>query len=208
MKCILFHKPYGVLTQFTPAEGHRTLKEYIPVPSVYPAGRLDHDSEGLLLLTDDGSLQHRLSDPRFEHQKTYWVQVERVPTEESLAQLASGVDIQDYRTKPAQVRLIDGEPTPLAPRDPPVRFRKTVPTAWLEVTIAEGKNRQIRHMTAAIGHPALRLIRTAIGSLELGHLKPGDWRVLSPGEVATLVRKSSQGRKPNLKPAVESSEAN
>jgi 23S rRNA pseudouridine2457 synthase len=196
MKCLLFHKPYGVLTQFTAADGHRTLKEYIPVQSVYPAGRLDHDSEGLLLLTDDGSLQHRLSDPRFEHPKTYWVQVERIPTEAAIAQLASGVEIQDYRTKPARVRLIEGEPAPLAPRDPPVRFRKTVPTAWLELTIAEGKNRQIRHMTAAIGHPALRLIRTAIGSLELGHLKPGDWRELTPGECAVLVRKSAQGRKP------------
>lgn len=190
MKCLLFHKPYGVLTQFTApeSESHRTLKDFINVPAVYPAGRLDHDSEGLLLLTDDGPLQHRLSDPRFEHPKTYWVQVERVPSSESLASLAGGVTIQNYRTKPASARLMEQEPTPLAPRDPPVRFRKTVPTAWIELTIAEGKNRQIRHMTAAIGHPTLRLIRVAIGKLQLGKLQPGEWRELSRPECARLLR--------------------
>jgi len=195
MKCILFHKPFGVLTQFTAQEGRHTLKEFIPVASVYPVGRLDHDSEGLLLLTDDGPLQHRLSDPRFEHPKTYWVQVERVPSEESLGRLASGVEIQGSRTKPAEVRLIEGEPTPLAPRDPPVRFRKSVPTAWLEMTISEGRNRQVRHMTAAIGHPTLRLIRTSLGPLRLGNLKPGEWRELSPGERASLVRDASRNKK-------------
>ena len=182
MRHLLFHKPYGVLTQFTDSDGRRTLKDYVTVPSVYPVGRLDYDSEGLLLLTADGPLQHRLSYPRFDHPKTYWVQVERVPSADSLAQLATGVEIQDYRTKPAQVRLFDREPAPLAPRDPPVRFRKTVPTAWLELTISEGKNRQIRHMTAAIGHPTLRLIRVAIGDLTLGNLKPGDWRELTIDE--------------------------
>jgi 23S rRNA pseudouridine2457 synthase len=192
MRCLMFHKPYGVLTQFTDQAGRRTLKEFITVPSVYPVGRLDHDSEGLLLLTDDGSLQHRLSDPKFEHPKTYWVQVERVPSAESMARLAAGVEIQSYRTRPAVVRLIDGEPDGLAPRDPPVRFRKTVPTGWLEVTIAEGKNRQVRHMTAAIGHPTLRLIRVALGPLQLGALKVGEWRELAAGERAVLIRQSSQ----------------
>jgi len=196
MKCILFHKPYGVLTQFTSGgAAHRTLKEFITIPSVYPVGRLDHDSEGLLLLTDDGALQHRLSDPRFEHKKTYWVQVERIPTDESLERLETGIEIQGYWTKPAKITVMESEPATLAPRDPPVRFRKTVPTAWLELTIAEGKNRQIRHMTAAIGHPTLRLIRTAIGALELGRLKPGEWRELSPGECAALVRQASRNRK-------------
>lgn len=178
MPSLLLHKPYGVLTQFTGVPGRRTLKDFVTIPSVYPVGRLDHDSEGLLLLTDDGALQHRLTDPKFAHPKTYWAQVERVPSTESLARLAAGVDIQGYRTRPAQVRLFDGEPTPLAPRDPPVRFRKTVATAWLELTIVEGKNRQVRHMTAAIGHPTLRLIRVAIGDLTLGDLKPGEWREL------------------------------
>ena len=190
----LFHKPYGVLTQFTSAGAHRTLKEFINVPAVYPVGRLDHDSEGLLLLTSDGPLQHRLSDPRFDHPKTYWVQVERVPTEESLARLAAGVEIQGYRTKPARVRLIGGEPEPLTPRDPPVRFRKTVPTAWLELTISEGKNRQIRHMTAAVGHPTLRLIRVAIGDLTLGNLKPGEWRELTIDERKRLEADSRRKR--------------
>ena len=190
MKCILFHKPYGVLTQFTGAEGRRTLKEFIPVPAVYPAGRLDHDSEGLLLLTDDGAIQHRLSDPRFDHPKTYWAQVERIPAARSLEQLSAGVDIQGHQTKPARVRLFEAEPAPLAERDPPVRFRKSVPTAWLELAISEGRNRQVRHMTAAIGHPTLRLIRVALGPLKLGNLKPGEWRELSPGECASLIRQT------------------
>ncbi len=188
MRYLLLHKPYGVMTQFTDSDGRRTLKELVDVPSVYPVGRLDHDSEGLLLLTDDGPLQHRLSNPRFEHPKTYWVQVERIPTAHALARLTAGVDIQGYRTKPGQVRAMDAEPTPLAPRDPPVRFRKTVPTAWLELTISEGKNRQVRHMTAAIGHPTLRLIRFAIGGLTLGELKPGEWRDLTAAERKALER--------------------
>jgi len=197
MRCLLFHKPYGVLTQFTDADGRRTLKEFISVPSVYPVGRLDHDSEGLLLLTDDGPLQHRLSDPKFEHPKTYWAQVERVPSENEIERLGKGIEIQGYRTRPARVRLLKGEPSPLAPRDPPVRFRKTVPTAWLELTISEGKNRQVRHMTAAIGHPCLRLVRVALGPLQLGALKPGEWRELSAGERAVLIRQSSQRVKPS-----------
>jgi len=184
MRYLLFHKPYGVLTQFTDAEGQRrTLKDYIAVPGVYAVGRLDRDSEGLLLLTDDGRLQHRFSDPRYDHPKTYWVQVERVPSSEAIAQLAAGVTIQGYRSKPARVRLIE---EPLPPRDPPVRFRLTVPTAWLELTISEGKNRQVRHMTAAVGHPTLRLVRVAIGPLTIGALKPGECRELTESEISLI----------------------
>ena len=194
MRCLLFHKPYGVLTQFTDTAGRPTMKDFVKVPDVYPAGRLDHDSEGLVLLTDDGPLQHRLSDPRFDHPKTYWVQVERVPKEAAIASLRTGIDIQGFRTKPLKAHLLDTEPTSLAPRDPPVRFRKTVPTAWIELSISEGKNRQIRHMTAAIGHPTLRLVRIAIGPLTLGLLKPGEWRDLTTQESRQLEQDSRRKR--------------
>lgn len=180
---IVFNKPYGVLSQFS-GEGE-TLRKFIPVQNVYPIGRLDHDSEGLLLLTDDGGLQHRLSDPRFEHPRTYWVQVERVPGEDALRNLRQGVTIQRYRTRPAQVRVLDAEPD-LPPRDPPIRFRKNVPTAWVEIRLREGRNRQVRRMTAAVGHPTLRLVRIAIGSLRLDALAPGVWRNLTPAEIASL----------------------
>ncbi|MGE5322504.1 MAG: pseudouridine synthase [Actinomycetota bacterium] len=182
---ILFHKPYGVVSQFS---GDReTLGKFIPVRNVYPVGRLDHDSEGLLLLTDDGALQNRLSNPRFEHPRTYWVQVERVPGENELRRLREGVTIQGYRTQAAQVRLLEKEPC-LSPRDPPVRFRKTVPTAWVEIVLREGRNRQVRRMTAAVGHPTLRLVRVAIGNLRLEALAPGKWRDLTPLEIASLKR--------------------
>jgi 23S rRNA pseudouridine2457 synthase len=180
---ILFYKPYGVVSQFS-GEG-RTLKDYIPVKNVYCAGRLDHDSEGLLLLTDDGALQHRLTDPEFEHPRSYWAQVERVPEEQSLRRLREGVVIQGYRTRPAKVRLLDHEPA-LPPREPPIRFRKNVPTAWLELALTEGRNRQVRRMTAAIGHPTLRLVRVAIGELGLEGLKPGEWRDVSQDELRNL----------------------
>jgi 23S rRNA pseudouridine2457 synthase len=180
---ILFNKPYGVLCQFS--GGDRTLKDYVPVRGVYAAGRLDRDSEGLLLLTNDGELQHRLIEPRFRHQRTYCVQVERIPDEEMLRKLASGLQIQDYRTRPAQVRLLDKEPS-FPPRDPPIRYRKNVPTAWIEIILTEGRNRQVRHMTAAVGHPTLRLVRTAIGHLRIENLKPGEWRELSRRELETL----------------------
>lgn len=184
MTYLLFHKPYGVLCQFTPdGSGKPTLADFIPVPRVYPAGRLDHDSEGLLLLTDDGALQHRWSDPRYAHPRSYFVQVERVPDGNALALLRDGVVIQGQRTRPAEVRLLDAEPA-LPPRDPPIRFRKSVPVAWLELTLREGRNRQVRRMTAAVGHPTLRLVRVAIGPLGLGELQPGEWkRIAKPAFV-------------------------
>ena len=182
---ILFHKPFGVRCQFS-GEG-RTLKEYVPITNIYPAGRLDHDSEGLLLLTDDGSLQHRLTNPKFGHPRTYWVQVEGIPDERALQHLAQGVTIRDYRTRPAGVRRLSEEPS-LPPRDPPIRHRKSVPTAWIEITLTEGRNRQVRRMTAAVGHPTLRLVRVAIGDLKLAGLQPGRWRELGPDEVKRMRR--------------------
>ncbi|AFW96858.1 MULTISPECIES: rRNA large subunit pseudouridine synthase E [Nostocales] len=183
---IIFHKPYGVLSQFTQeSPKHITLKEYIDVPDVYPVGRLDWDSEGLLLLTNDGQLQHRLAHPRFGHQRTYWAQVERIPDLDAINQLQSGVEIQDYRTRPAQVRLLLEEPS-VVQRIPPIRFRKSIPTAWLEMTLTEGKNRQVRRMTAAVGFPTLRLIRISIGNIQLDDLSPGQWRELTSLEVTRL----------------------
>lgn len=184
---ILFWKPYGVLSQFTDQEGRPTLKDYIDVPDVYPVGRLDMDSEGLLLLTNDGLLKHRLQHPRYGHWRTYWAQVERIPDDRALQRLAEGVVIAGgYRTRPARVRRID--PPDLPPRPVPIRYRKTVPTCWLEISIREGKNRQVRRMTAAVGHPTLRLVRVAIGPLRLNGLTPGQWRLLTPDEEAALYR--------------------
>ncbi|MBE9032727.1 pseudouridine synthase [filamentous cyanobacterium LEGE 11480] len=184
---LLFHKPFNVLSQFSDGGADkRTLKQFIDVPAVYPVGRLDYDSEGLMLLTDDGPTQHRLSDPKFGHPRTYWTQVERIPTESDLDPIRQGgLSIQNYQTRPAQV---DRLATPdLPPRDPPIRFRKSVPTSWLTLTLTEGRNRQVRRMTAAIGFPTLRLIRVAIGSLELGDLAPGTWRDLTPTELQQLL---------------------
>lgn len=183
LRYLIFNKPYGVLSQFSGDAD--TLKSYISVRDVYPVGRLDRDSEGLLLLTDDGDFQHRLSDPRFEHPRTYWVQVERLPDERALERLRRGVTIQGYRTRPAQVRLLPEEPV-LPPRNPPIRYRKNVPTAWIELILIEGKNRQVRRMTAAIGHPTLRLVRIGIGNLQLADLRPGQWRELTTVEIQQL----------------------
>jgi len=183
---ILFNKPYGVVTQFSGAG--QTLRDYIDVKDVYPVGRLDHDSEGLLLLTDDGALQHRLTAPKFAHPRTYWVQVEGEPEDDALSHLTEGVIVQGIPTRPAEVKLLAKEPL-LAPRNPPIRFRKTVPTAWIEITLTEGRNRQVRRMTAAVGHPTLRLVRIALGNLRLEGLQPGEWRNLSEAEVALLRHK-------------------
>lgn len=174
-RVILFNKPYGVLCQFSAQGAHVTLKDYLPIPNVYPAGRLDADSEGLLILTDDGGLQHRIADPAHKLPKTYWVQVEGVPDTSALDRLTQGLDLGDFMTRPARVQMI-AEPEKLWPRDPPIRSRKHIPTSWLELTISEGKNRQVRRMTAKIGHPTLRLIRAAIGSWRLDGLAPGAWR--------------------------------
>ena len=174
MRLIALNKPFGVLTKFTDADGRPTLADYVDVKGVYPVGRLDKDSEGLVLLTDDGGLQHRLAHPKSGKEKVYWVQVEREPDEAALQALRRGVDIKGGRTRPAKVRRL-AEPE-LWPRDPPVRFRKSVPTAWLELRITEGRNRQVRKMTAAVGHPTLRLVRVAIGPYRLGDLALGAWR--------------------------------
>jgi 23S rRNA pseudouridine2457 synthase len=185
----LFNKPYGVLTQFTDAEGRAVLADYIDVPGIYPAGRLDKDSEGLLLLTDDGRLQQRISDPRFKLAKTYRAQVEGIPGEEALEMLRRGVDLKDGRTRPAKAALID-EPADLWPRDPPIRYRASIPDSWVELTITEGRNRQVRRMTAAVGLPTLRLIRYAIGPWTLGTLLPGEMRQLDNAEVEKLTTSS------------------
>ena len=174
MTLILFNKPYGVLSQFTDKQGRSTLANYISLSDVYPAGRLDRDSEGLLLLTDDGKLQQRLSDPRFKLPKTYWVQVEGEPAENALERLRRGVILDGQRTRPVKVQQIP-EPE-LWSRDPPIRLRQSIPTSWLEITLTEGRNRQVRRMTAAVGFPTLRLVRCAIGQYTIAGLAPGQWR--------------------------------
>jgi 23S rRNA pseudouridine2457 synthase len=171
---IAFNKPFGVICKFSPEPGRRTLADFIKVANVYPAGRLDTDSEGLLLLTDEGALQARIANPRHKLAKVYWAQVEGAPTEAALAQLRRGVDLAEFRAQPIGARLID-EPGKLWPRDPPIRFRAKIPTAWVELTLREGKNRQVRRMTAHVGFPTLRLVRAAIGHVTVDGLAPGAW---------------------------------
>ncbi len=191
MKYILFNKPYGVLSQFTDNSDNPrpTLKDYIPIPQVYPVGRLDLDSEGLLLLTDNGQLKNRLAHPKFAHPRTYQVQVERIPDEVALNKLRHGITIKNYRTRKAKIHLLPSEPN-LPPRIPPIRDRKSVPTCWLEMTLTEGKNRQVRRMTAAIGFPTLRLVRISLGDnnqqINLTGLLPGQWRELTVHETEML----------------------
>lgn len=176
-KLILLNKPYGVICQFSPSPPHQSLAHYVPVKGIYPAGRLDTDSEGLVLLTDSGPLQARIADPRHKLVKTYWVQVEGEPDDSALAPLRQGVDMGDFVTLPAEVRIM-AEPEGLWSRQPPVRFRAAIPTSWLEIRITEGKNRQVRRMTAKVGFPTLRLIRWAVGEHTLAELAPGTWREL------------------------------
>lgn len=197
-RLLLFHKPYGVLSQFTDREaGRATLADYIAEPAVRPAGRLDYDSEGLLLLTDDGRLQARIADPRHKMPKVYWAQVEGWPGEEALAQLRQGILLNDGPTRPVAVRLMV-EPAGLWPRDPPIRYRAAIPTAWLELTLREGRNRQVRRMTAAVGHPTLRLIRHAIGPWSLAGLAPGGLRELTVDGALPVPARSGPGRRPPL----------
>ncbi|MHA6248813.1 pseudouridine synthase [Pontibacter sp. CAU 1760] len=185
MKYYILNKPYEVLTQFTDEEGRATLKDFVDIPDIYPVGRLDYDSEGLVLLTDDKTLQHRLSDPKFKVEKTYWVQVEGIPTDEAQTRLRLGVRIKEVKTSPAKVTLFEEEPQ-VWERSTPIRFRQSIPTAWMEIRISQGMNRQVRRMTAAVGFPTLRLIRPAIGPLSLGDLQPGEYRELTPEEVTQL----------------------
>jgi 23S rRNA pseudouridine2457 synthase len=192
---LLLFKPYGVLCAFTDPEGRPTLADYVDAPGVYAAGRLDLDSEGLLLLTSDGWLIHRLGHPRFGHPRTYLVQVERIPDGGALRTMRKGVVVKGQRTAPAQVERLENVPD-LPPRPVPVRFRENVPTAWLRLVLTEGRKRQVRHMTAAVGHPTLRLIRVGIGPLELGEMQPGEWRELTPEEIEALraMVRSAAGR--------------
>ena len=188
-----FWKPYQVLTKFTDSEGRATLADYIDMPDVYAAGRLDYDSAGLLLLTNDGPLNAQLTQPQYEHPRTYWAQIERIPDETALQALREGVEIKGGLTRPAQARLMDEPDLPARPI--PIRYRKNVPTCWLELILTEGRNRQVRRMTAAVGHPTLRLVRAAIGNISLDGLQPGQFDVLSPQQVTVLKRSIKSSHK-------------
>lgn len=184
-RSLAFNKPYGVLPCFTDHHGRPTLAEFVTIQHIYAAGRLDHDSEGLMVLTSDGALAHRITDPRHTLPKVYLAQVERIPSEAALAQLRQGVPLHGTRTRPADVQLLSDAPT-LPDRPVPIRFRKSVPTAWIQLTLREGRNRQVRRMTAAVGHPTLRLVRIAIGPIVLGDLQPGHWREVTAQEIKQI----------------------
>jgi 23S rRNA pseudouridine2457 synthase len=207
MRYILLNKPYEVLTQFTDEHGRATLKDFVPVPGIYPVGRLDFDSEGLLLLTDDKALQHRLSDPKFKVPKTYWAQVEGAVSEEALEKLRRGVKIKEGLTAPARAEILP-DPVEVWERSTPIRFRASIPTSWLQITISQGMNRQVRKMCAAVGLPCLRLIRASIDELHLGGLAPGEWRELTLEESRKLKAKFSATKNPaNRKVAVKGDKA-
>lgn len=191
LRTIAINKPYGVLPCFTDQDGRPTLADYVAIPGVYAAGRLDLDSEGLLLLTSDGTLAHHITDPQHKLPKVYLAQVERIPNEEALEQLRQGVLLNGKKTRPAEVRLLPDDPQ-LPDRPVPIRFRKNVPTAWVEITLREGLNRQVRRMTAAVGHPTLRLVRVAIGPVVLGDLPPGQWRDLTSSEIQQIYAAASR----------------
>ncbi len=197
-RVILFNKPYGVLTQFTDDAGRPTLGDYLPVRRVYPAGRLDRDSEGLVVLTDSGALQAQIAHPRYKRDKTYWVQVEGVPSDAALDQLRRGVQLNDGPTLPATVEVM-AEPASLWPRDPPIRFRKSIPTSWIAITLREGRNRQVRRMTAAVGLPTLRLIRYRVADWTLDDLAPDAWREVEmparPREASAVDRAAGRGKR-------------
>lgn len=184
-RTLIFNKPYGVLPCFTDPSGRPTLADFVAVPGVYAAGRLDRDSEGLMVLTSDGALAHYITDPRHHLPKVYLAQVERLPDEAALERMRKGLLLKGTRTRPAEVRVLPEAPA-LPDRPVPIRFRKSVPTAWLQITLREGMNRQVRRMTAAVGHPTVRLVRVAIGPVRLGDLPPGQWRDLTSGEIAQL----------------------
>jgi 23S rRNA pseudouridine2457 synthase len=199
VRVLRFWKPYGVLTKFTDAEGRPTLADYVPVPGMYAAGRLDMDSEGLLLLTDSGALNARLTQPRFAHPRTYWAQVERIPDESALQRLRDGVELKDGLTLPAKVELLSDTPAvngeALPERSVPIRERKSVPTAWLQLTLTEGRNRQVRRMTAAVEHPTLRLVRWSMSTITLEGLQPGEWQLLDDKAVRELWNSLNAPRK-------------
>ncbi len=195
-RTLIFHKPYKVLSSFTDPEQRPTVGDYINVPGVYAAGRLDYDSEGLLLLTSDGQLAHRITHPRYKLEKEYLVQVENIPNREALENLRRGVLVKGRRTRPARVELLP-DPPQVFPRSEPIRYRQSIPTTWLKIALQEGRKRQVRRMTAAVGHPTLRLIRTAIGPLTLEALAPGQWRDLTPAELSTLEASLSHFNRPN-----------